>query len=169
MSIRIRLRVSLVKKLLYIPRAIGKYSDNFLSNIFIFKLYNTDPEKHSKSLITSLRASVSNHKWRWFSIAAMPYGQLPVLEVDGWPIAQSNAIARHLARRHGLAGADEWEAMLCDVLVDSLGDLRQGESNLKYSCASIFALLFFAIDTTFKWVENFSSNAISQLWPTFET
>ncbi|XP_076629630.1 glutathione S-transferase [Colletes latitarsis] len=56
---------------------------------------------------------------------AMPYGMLPVLEIDGKPIAQSNAVARYLARKHNLSGRDEWEAMLCDVLVDTLGDLKQ--------------------------------------------
>jgi len=56
---------------------------------------------------------------------AMPYGMLPVLEMDGKPIAQSNAVARYLARKHNLAGKDEWESMLCDVLVDTLGDLKQ--------------------------------------------
>lgn len=55
----------------------------------------------------------------------MPYGMLPVLEIDGKPIAQSNAVARYLARKHNLAGRDEWESMLCDVLVDTLGDLKQ--------------------------------------------
>lgn len=55
----------------------------------------------------------------------MPYGMLPVLEIDGKPIAQSNAVARYLAREHNLAGKDEWESMLCDVLVDTLGDLKQ--------------------------------------------
>jgi len=55
----------------------------------------------------------------------MPYGMLPVLEIDGKPIAQSNAVARYLARKHNLAGKDEWESMLCDVLVDTLGDLKQ--------------------------------------------
>jgi hypothetical protein len=62
----------------------------------------------------------------------MPFGQLPVLEVDGQPIPQSNAIARYLGRKYGLAGVDEWESMLCDVLVDSLGDLRQGKQILFY-------------------------------------
>lgn len=55
----------------------------------------------------------------------MPYGMLPVLEIDGKPIAQSNAVARYLAREHNLTGKDEWESMLCDVLVDTLGDLKQ--------------------------------------------
>ncbi|XP_053980683.1 glutathione S-transferase-like [Hylaeus volcanicus] len=56
---------------------------------------------------------------------SMPYGMLPVLEIDGKPIAQSNAVARYLARKHNLTGRDEWEAMMCDVLVDTLGDLKQ--------------------------------------------
>lgn len=61
----------------------------------------------------------------------MPYGMLPVLEIDGKPIGQSNAVARYLARQLGLAGKDEWEALQCDVLVDTLGDLKQGMSNGK--------------------------------------
>ena len=60
----------------------------------------------------------------------MPYGMLPVLEEDGKPISQSNAIARYLARKYGLTGSNEWEAMQCDVLVDTLGDLRQGEDKI---------------------------------------
>ncbi|KAL6437607.1 hypothetical protein ACFW04_004199 [Cataglyphis niger] len=56
---------------------------------------------------------------------SMPYGMLPVLEINGKPIAQSNAVARYLAREHNLTGRDEWESMLCDVLVDTLGDLKQ--------------------------------------------
>ncbi|XP_076659485.1 glutathione S-transferase-like isoform X2 [Halictus rubicundus] len=56
---------------------------------------------------------------------SMPYGMLPVLEIDGKLIPQSNAIARYLARKHNLTGRDEWEAMQCDVLVDTLGDLKQ--------------------------------------------
>lgn len=51
---------------------------------------------------------------------------LPVLQIDGKLIAQSNAVARYLARKHGLNGKDEWEAMLCDILVDTLGDLKHG-------------------------------------------
>nr|UCR60996.1 glutathione-S-transferase [Aphelinus asychis] len=64
-------------------------------------------------------------KERWPELKkTLPYGQLPVLEVNGQQIAQSNAIARYLARKYNLAGQDEWQAMQCDVLVDSLGDLR---------------------------------------------
>ncbi|XP_066156820.1 glutathione S-transferase-like isoform X1 [Euwallacea fornicatus] len=53
-----------------------------------------------------------------------PFGKVPVLEIDGKQVAQSNAIARYLAHKFGLAGKDEWEALQCDVLVDTLGDLQ---------------------------------------------
>ncbi|XP_076483683.1 hematopoietic prostaglandin D synthase-like [Bombus vancouverensis nearcticus] len=55
----------------------------------------------------------------------MPYKKLPVLEIDGKPVAQSNAVARYLARKYDLMGKDEWDAMICDELVDTLGDLKQ--------------------------------------------
>lgn len=54
---------------------------------------------------------------------------LPVLEIDGKAVSQSNAIARYLAQQYGLSGKDEWEALQCDVLVDTLGDLKQGKMN----------------------------------------
>ncbi|KAF5290613.1 hypothetical protein FQR65_LT01903 [Abscondita terminalis] len=54
-----------------------------------------------------------------------PFGMLPILEIDGKVVSQSNAIGRYLAKQHGLAGKDEWEALQCDILVDTLGDLKQ--------------------------------------------
>ncbi|KAJ8924704.1 hypothetical protein NQ315_000855 [Exocentrus adspersus] len=59
------------------------------------------------------------------------YGMLPVLEIDGKPVAQSMAIARHLARQFGLAGQSEWESLQCDVLIDTLGDLKQALSQFR--------------------------------------
>ena len=56
----------------------------------------------------------------------MPFGMLPVLEIDGKLVGQSNSIARYLAKRYGLAGRDEWESLQCDMLVDTLSDLKQG-------------------------------------------
>ncbi|XP_050495570.1 hematopoietic prostaglandin D synthase-like isoform X2 [Bombus huntii] len=60
-------------------------------------------------------------------LSAMPYKKLPVLEIDGKPVAQSNAVARYLARKYDLMGKDEWDAMICDVLVDTLEDLEQDD------------------------------------------
>ncbi|XP_057368614.1 glutathione S-transferase 1-like [Daphnia carinata] len=58
--------------------------------------------------------------------ATMPFGQVPVLEVDGQMLAQSNTISRYLARKHGLAGKDEWEQGLADMYADNIGDLMTG-------------------------------------------
>jgi glutathione S-transferase len=54
----------------------------------------------------------------------MPFGKVPALEVDGKLVGQSNAIARYLASKHGLAGKNEWEALQIDSLVDALGDFK---------------------------------------------
>ncbi len=56
----------------------------------------------------------------------MPFGQVPVLEVDGKMLAQSHTIARYLARQHGLAGKDDWEQGLADMYCDNIGDLMTG-------------------------------------------
>lgn len=58
----------------------------------------------------------------------MPLGQMPVLEVDGQRVHQSVAISRYLAKRVGLAGANDWENLQIDSAVDTVNDLRQ--SNL---------------------------------------
>lgn len=59
----------------------------------------------------------------------MPMGQMPVLEVDGKRVHQSIAMSRYLARIVGLSGANAWEDLLIDVVVDTINDFRL--SNLK--------------------------------------
>ncbi|XP_050494901.1 hematopoietic prostaglandin D synthase-like isoform X2 [Bombus huntii] len=58
---------------------------------------------------------------------SMPYKKLPVLEVDGKPVAQADAVARYLARKYDLMGRNERDALICDVLVDTLEDLEQDD------------------------------------------
>nr|QST14964.1 GSTsigma1e protein [Diaphanosoma celebensis] len=53
----------------------------------------------------------------------MPFGQLPVLEVDGKMLAQSHTMGRYLARKFGLAGKDEWEQAQADMYVDCVNDI----------------------------------------------
>jgi len=57
---------------------------------------------------------------------ALPWGNLPVLEVDGKRIAQSAAICRFLGKRLNLCGADEFEAAKCDEIVDAVRDFGNG-------------------------------------------
>lgn len=55
---------------------------------------------------------------------AMPMGQMPVLSVDGKKVHQSVAMSRYLAKQVGLAGADDWENLMIDTVVDTINDFR---------------------------------------------
>ncbi|XP_033108531.1 hematopoietic prostaglandin D synthase-like [Anneissia japonica] len=56
----------------------------------------------------------------WPAIKAdQPFGQLPVLTVDGKKIPQSKAIFRYVAREHGFYGANSWEAALIDIVFET--------------------------------------------------
>ncbi|KIH48315.1 hypothetical protein ANCDUO_21617 [Ancylostoma duodenale] len=54
----------------------------------------------------------------------MPFGQLPVLEVDGKQLAQSLAICRYLARQFGFAGKTPFDEAVVDSLADQYSDYR---------------------------------------------
>ncbi|XP_076656882.1 glutathione S-transferase-like [Halictus rubicundus] len=61
----------------------------------------------------------------WLQIKSeMPFGQIPVLEIDGKKINQTLAICRYLAKQFGLAGKNDWEALEIDVAVDNINDVR---------------------------------------------
>lgn len=60
----------------------------------------------------------------------MPMGQMPLLEVDGKRAHQSLAITRYLAKQVGLVGADAWEDLEIDTVVDTINDLRLSEFRL---------------------------------------
>ncbi|XP_020864072.1 hematopoietic prostaglandin D synthase isoform X1 [Phascolarctos cinereus] len=52
----------------------------------------------------------------------VPFGKIPILEVDGVPLHQSLAIGRFLARKAGLAGKTELERCQVDAIIDTLDD-----------------------------------------------
>jgi glutathione S-transferase len=60
--------------------------------------------------------------WRGLK-SEMPLGALPVLEVDGYPLTQSNAINRYVGHLTGLYPTDPWQATLCDETMDSVEDI----------------------------------------------
>ena len=54
-----------------------------------------------------------------------PYGQLPLLEIDGHaPLAQTNAILVLIGRRHGMHPADDFEAARHEGMMAHVEDLR---------------------------------------------
>lgn len=67
-----------------------------------------------------------NNESTVFVYIATPFGQCPILEVDGKQLVQSHAIARYLARQHGLAGQDDWEQAQADMYTDCINDLMNG-------------------------------------------
>ncbi|CAK1587226.1 unnamed protein product [Parnassius mnemosyne] len=61
-----------------------------------------------------------------------PFGQLPVLEIDGKQYAQCLAICRYLGHKYGLAGADIEEDFLIDQNIDFFTDIRLKAAGAHY-------------------------------------
>jgi Glutathione S-transferase, N-terminal domain len=57
--------------------------------------------------------------------AYTPFGALPVLEVDGQIVAQSNAINRYVGKLAALYPSDPWQAALCDEAMENRGGHHQ--------------------------------------------
>jgi len=64
---------------------------------------------------------LDSEKWQALK-PKTPFGQIPILEVDGVTLAQSYAIARFLARKFNLAGKTELEQAKVDMVIDCLED-----------------------------------------------
>jgi glutathione S-transferase len=62
----------------------------------------------------------------WPAVKAdFPYQQVPVMEVDGKVLNQSNAINRLVGKMADLYPQDNWEAAVCDDVMDTADDLMQ--------------------------------------------
>lgn len=59
-----------------------------------------------------------------FGCAAMPYGQLPIMEVGGVVIPQSLAQIRYVGKIGGLYPADPIQAAFADAVVDAVIDIH---------------------------------------------
>lgn len=55
--------------------------------------------------------------------AKTPFLAMPTLEVDGKVVSQSNSINRYVGKLAGLYPRDDWQALLCDEVMDAAEDL----------------------------------------------
>jgi glutathione S-transferase len=53
----------------------------------------------------------------------MPFLAMPTLEVDGKVVSQSNSINRYVGKLAGLYPKDDWQALLCDEVMDAAEDI----------------------------------------------
>ena len=66
----------------------------------------------------------THQEWAEVKMAGnFPNNQIPCLEFDGKKHGQSMAIARFLAREHGLAGKNSYDEFKADAVVDCMYDL----------------------------------------------
>ncbi len=60
----------------------------------------------------------------WPSLkGSMPFGAMPVLEVDGTQLAQSNSINRYVGKLSNLYPTDPYQALLCDETMDAVEEV----------------------------------------------
>lgn len=52
-----------------------------------------------------------------------PFLAMPTLEVDGKVVSQSNSINRYVGKLTGLYPRDDWQAFLCDEVMDAAEDI----------------------------------------------
>ena len=67
---------------------------------------------------------------------AVNMDRLPILEVNGLKIGQSRAIERYVANRGHLFGSSDEERALIDCVVESIRDIREKYSAIRYRPAS---------------------------------
>ncbi|XP_047521484.1 glutathione S-transferase 2-like [Pieris napi] len=74
---------------------------------------------------------ISEEDWPAFK-PSTPFGQMPVLEIDGKAYAQSTALSRYLGRKYGLSGANAEEDLEIDQNVDFANDVRAKAATVEY-------------------------------------
>lgn len=52
----------------------------------------------------------------------LPFGQLPMLQIDGLELVQSQAIVRYIAKRCNLCGANARDEVKCDMIAGTIAD-----------------------------------------------
>lgn len=71
--------------------------------------------------------SFEDHRFSFAEFAEVrkgtPFGQVPVVEIDGEQITQCNALGRYFAKQAGLYPEDAYQALMCDEVMDAIEDL----------------------------------------------
>lgn len=63
----------------------------------------------------------------------MPFGKLPLLEIDSEKLHQTAAICRYLAKEAKLAGDNDWESLQIDIMMDTFTDFRHAVWSFFYN------------------------------------
>uniref|UniRef100_A0A914EG76 GST N-terminal domain-containing protein n=1 Tax=Acrobeloides nanus TaxID=290746 RepID=A0A914EG76_9BILA len=90
-----------------------------------YKLYYLDFEGRGEPIRLLLHYAgvsfedfrINFQDWKDTWKAKMPFGSVPVLEIDGVMLPESHAIGRYLAKKFGLVGGDDLEAAQIDALL----------------------------------------------------
>ncbi|KAI6207041.1 Glutathione S-transferase protein [Aphelenchoides besseyi] len=64
---------------------------------------------------------------------SMPFGHVPVLEVDGKQLCESGAIARFVGKKFGLMGKGDWEEAKVNEAIDYFKDVYKDFSSYLYT------------------------------------
>lgn len=80
----------------------------------------TETFLEEKDDMTKLRAS-----------GKLLFGQVPLLEIDGKALTQTEAIIRYIARNYNLYGSSEDEQIQCDMMFDGVKDADLGLSGIR--------------------------------------
>ncbi|CAK1555833.1 unnamed protein product [Leptosia nina] len=73
----------------------------------------------------------TDEQWEEFR-SSTPFGQLPILVINGKVYSQSNAMARYLGRKYGLAGGSVEEEFEIDQNVDFFTEFRSVSADAYY-------------------------------------
>nr|WRX05953.1 GSTS1e [Helicoverpa armigera] len=74
---------------------------------------------------------ISDEDWPAFK-PNTPFGQMPVLELNGKKYAKTSAISRYFGRKYGLVGDTLEDAMEIDQNIDCLNELRDKALSVAY-------------------------------------
>lgn len=108
------------------------YHNYHHSNMPNYKLTYFDARGRAETIrfiLAAAGAKYEDHRLKgesWPEIKpTMPFGTVPILEVNGKVIPQSNTICRFLAKEMGLAGKNAFEQALVDGMADVITDIRE--------------------------------------------